>query len=77
MSKQANPTIIGVFVLGAVLIAILGITVFTSGKWFSEKSEFVIYFNESVNGLNVGALMISAMLFCTCTLLEAIAGNSA
>ncbi len=57
MSKQANPTIIGVFVLGAVLIAILGITVFTSGKWFSEKSEFVIYFNESVNGLNVGALV--------------------
>jgi len=57
MSKQANPTVIGVFVLGAVFIALLGITVFTSGKWFTEKSEFVIYFNESVNGLNVGALV--------------------
>ena len=57
MSKQANPTVIGVFVLGAMLIAILGITVFGSGKWFTEKSEFVIYFNESVNGLSVGALV--------------------
>jgi len=57
MSKQANPAVIGFFVLGAVFIAVLGITVFTSGKWFTEKSEFVIYFNESVNGLNVGALV--------------------
>lgn len=57
MSKQANPTIIGAFVLGAVLIALIGITVFTSGKWFTQKSEFVVYFNESVNGLSVGALV--------------------
>lgn len=57
MSKQANPTIIGVFVLGAVFIAVLGITVFSSGKWFTDKSEFVIYFNESVNGLSIGALV--------------------
>jgi len=57
MSKQANPTIIGVFVLGAVFIAVIGITVFGSGQWFTEKSEFVIYFDESVNGLSVGALV--------------------
>ncbi|MBT3812893.1 MAG: MCE family protein [Gammaproteobacteria bacterium] len=57
MSKQANPTIIGVFVLGALLIALLGITVFTSGQWFTVKSRYVIYFNESVNGLSVGALV--------------------
>ncbi len=57
MSKQANPTIIGVFVLGALLIALIGITVFASGKWFTKKSEFVVYFDESVNGLSVGALV--------------------
>jgi len=57
MSKQANPTVIGIFVLGAILIVLVGITVFGSGKWFSEKSEFVVYFNESVNGLSVGALV--------------------
>ncbi len=57
MSKQANPTIIGAFVLGAVVIALIGITVFASGQWFTQKSEFVVYFNESVNGLSVGALV--------------------
>ena len=57
MSKQANPTVIGIFVLGAICIALLGLTVFSSGKWFTEKSEFVIYFNESVNGLSIGALV--------------------
>ena len=57
MSKQANPTIIGIFVLGAVSIALLGITVFSSGQWFTEKSRFVVYFNESVNGLSNGALV--------------------
>lgn len=57
MSKQASPTLIGLFVLGAVIIAILGITIFGSGKWFTEKSEFVVYFDESVNGLSKGALV--------------------
>ncbi len=57
MSKQANPTIIGAFVLGAIVIALIGITVFASGQWFTQKSEFVVYFNESVNGLSVGALV--------------------
>jgi len=57
MSKQANPTIIGIFVLGALLIAVLGVTIFSSGKWLTDKSEFVVYFNESVNGLSIGALV--------------------
>ena len=57
MSKQTNPTIIGAFVLGAGIIAILGISIFTSGQFFSAKSKYVVYFHESVNGLSVGALV--------------------
>ncbi|BCG62760.1 MAG: paraquat-inducible protein B [Methyloprofundus sp.] len=57
MSKQANPTVIGAFVLGAIAIAVFGITVLSGGQFFTEKSEFVVYFNESVNGLSVGALV--------------------
>lgn len=55
MSKQANATIIGLFVLGAIFIAVLGITIFSSGKWFIDKEAFIIYFDEPVNGLSIGA----------------------
>ena len=57
MSKQANPSIIGAFVVGALLIAVLGLTAFSSGQWLTKKSKFVLYFDESVNGLSVGALV--------------------
>ncbi len=57
MSKRANPTIIGAFVLGAIIIAVFGISLLSSGQFFSEKSEFVVYFDESVNGLSVGSLV--------------------
>ena len=57
MSKQVNPTFIGAFVLGSLLIAVLGLTALNSGQWLAKKSQFVVYFNESVNGLSVGALV--------------------
>ena len=57
MSKQANPSVIGAFVIGALLITVAGLTAFSSGQWLAKKSQFVIYFNESVNGLSVGALV--------------------
>jgi len=57
MSKQANPSVIGAFVIGALLILVVGLTAFSSGQWLTKKSKFVVYFNESVNGLSVGALV--------------------
>jgi paraquat-inducible protein B len=55
MSKKANTTIIGVFVIGAVVLAIAGILIFGSGKFFRETKEFVLFFQGSVQGLNKGA----------------------
>ncbi len=55
MSKQANPTLIGGFILGAFALLITGILVFGSGKWFQETKKFVVYFDESINGLVVGS----------------------
>lgn len=55
MSKQANPTAIGAFIFGAIILVISAILVFSSGQWFSKKERFIVYFAESINGLNVGA----------------------
>lgn len=55
MSRKANPTLIGAFVLGALLIAIGAIVFFGSISLFSEKQIFLTYFNQSVNGLAVGS----------------------
>ena len=55
MSKQANPTVIGGFVLGAVVLLIVGVVVFGGGSFFSESKTYVLYFDENIKGLNIGA----------------------
>ncbi len=54
-SKSASPTLVGVFVLGALAIALAGLAVFGSGKLFRRTAQFVMVFGGSVNGLSVGA----------------------
>ena len=54
-SKRANPTLVGVFVLGAIALALAGLAVFGSGKLFRRTAQFVMVFGGSVNGLSVGA----------------------
>jgi paraquat-inducible protein B len=58
MSKQANKTAIGAFVVGALTLVITGMLIFGSGKFFTKKVKYVLYFDESVGGLNVGAPVV-------------------
>ena len=37
MSKSASKTLIGVFVLGAMALAVIAMVIFGSGKFFDEK----------------------------------------
>src|SRR6201984_964600 len=55
MSKRANPTLIGVFVLGAILIAIGAVFFFGTTDLFSKKQTYVSYFTQSVSGLAPGS----------------------
>ena len=54
MSKPVNPYTIGAFLVGSVALLIVAILVFGSGKLLKKKSEYVIYFDGAINGLNVG-----------------------
>ena len=55
MSKEVNKIAIGGFVVGAIGLAVLAILVFGSGRFFEKKSMQVLFFEGSVQGLNVGA----------------------
>ncbi|MDW3095545.1 MAG: MlaD family protein [Gammaproteobacteria bacterium] len=55
MSKQANPTIIGAFVAGAIALIVGSLILLGSGALFSDKQTFVTYFDGSIQGLRVGA----------------------
>jgi paraquat-inducible protein B len=55
MNKKISPAIIGAFVVGAVALIVIAILVFGSGRLFRQTREFVLYFDNSVNGLRIGA----------------------
>ena len=55
MSRRANPTLVGGFVVGAAVLAVIAVAVFGSGRLFRETHPFVLYFKGSVNGLDPGA----------------------
>jgi len=55
MSKKVNPTAIGSFVLLGIILIAIGTIVFSSANLFSPQARFVLYFDASVNGLDVGS----------------------
>ncbi len=58
MSKQANKTVIGIFVVGAIALVVVAIVVLGSGKFFKHTFRAVCYFEGSVGGLNIGAPVV-------------------
>lgn len=55
MSIRANPTSIGLFLIGAIIVTVAGTAMLAGNSWFRNKTTFVSYFKESVNGLEEGA----------------------
>ena len=55
MSKPVNPYTIGAFLVGSLALIISAILVFGGGQLLKNKSQYVIYFDSALNGLNIGA----------------------
>ena len=55
MSKPVNPYTIGAFLVGSLVLLIAAVLIFGGGQFLKKKTEFVIYFDGALNGLNVGA----------------------
>lgn len=58
MSRKANPTLIGAFVLGALALAIVATLLLAGGSWFGERRQHVLYFEGAAQGLQVGAPVV-------------------
>jgi paraquat-inducible protein B len=56
VSKPVNPVAVGGFTLGALALLVAGLLLFGGGQWFgAQKIRYVIFFDSSLNGLDVGA----------------------
>ena len=55
MASEANKTRIGAFIVGAMVLAVVGIIVFGSGTLFKESYRYVLFFKGGVTGLDLGA----------------------
>jgi paraquat-inducible protein B len=58
MSKPANRTLIGAFVIGAVALLVIAVLIFGSGKILKKTFHAVVFFEGSIKGLNEGAPVI-------------------
>ncbi|MCF8150100.1 MAG: MlaD family protein [Burkholderiaceae bacterium] len=58
MSRKANPTLIGAFVVGAAALAVATTLLLAGGNWFGERRQHVLYFAGAAQGLQVGAPVV-------------------
>jgi paraquat-inducible protein B len=54
VKTKLSPAVVGSFVLGALVLIVAALLSFRSSHLFSKPGRFVAYFNESVQGLDVG-----------------------
>jgi paraquat-inducible protein B len=55
MSETRKPLLIGSFLLGGLFLLVAGTLLLSRDSWFSQPSEYVVYFKGALDGLDVGA----------------------
>lgn len=56
--KKPGVTLIGIFVLGAAALVVIGAVALGAGRFFTKHPTFVMYFGGSAKGLSEGASVV-------------------
>lgn len=55
MKTKVSPAVVGLFVLGALALGVIALLSFGGLTLFSKPQRFMVYFDESVHGLDLGS----------------------
>lgn len=55
MKTKVSPATVGAFVIGAFALGIVALLTFGGVNFFSKPQRFMVYFDESVHGLDLGS----------------------
>lgn len=55
MKTKFSPTVVGLFVVGALILGVGALLTFGGVNFFSKPLRFVVSFNESIHGLDLGS----------------------
>jgi paraquat-inducible protein B len=55
MRTRLSPTIVGAFAIGAFALGTMALLFFGGVSFFHKQQRFVVYFDESIQGLNLGS----------------------
>lgn len=55
MKSKTGPAIVGAFVIGAFVLGLVALLAFGGVSFFSKPQRFVVYFDESIHGLDLGS----------------------
>jgi paraquat-inducible protein B len=58
MSHKANPTLIGAFVFGSIILGIIVILLLAGRELFQRQRQHIMYFDQTAQGLQVGAPVV-------------------
>ena len=55
MKTKVSPAVVGLFVLGAFVLGLVALFSFGGVNFFSKPERFIVYFDESIHGLDLGS----------------------
>ena len=55
MKTKISPAVVGMFVIGAMMLIIVALLAFGGVNFFSKPQRFLVYFDESIHGLDLGS----------------------